>query len=82
MVANQGKKRKSEILFLTSVEISSNISTCQNFLLPLGYSLDTIFCFWQIDYPTDICLMEYFYCVDSNQIMFVVLFSYYMRLLR
>lgn len=26
--------------------------------------------------------MKYFYCVDSNQIMSVVLFSYHMRLLR
>lgn len=36
----------------------------------MGYPLDTSFCFWQIAYPIDVCLMEYFYCVDSNQIMF------------
>lgn len=67
---------------MTFIEIISNISICRNFLLPLGYPLNTVFCFLNINYLTGICLMEYFYCVDSNQIMPAVLFLYYMRLVR
>lgn len=70
LVANQSKKENQK-LFLTFVEKIFNFSTCQNFLLPIGYSLDTVLCFWHIDYPMDICLMEYFYCwFKSNCLLF------------
>lgn len=60
----------------------SNLSTVQGFLFPLGYSLDSIFCFWQIDLPITYLINGRFLCVESNQITFVVLFLYFMRLLK
>lgn len=38
LVANQGKKENQKSYFWTLVEIISNNPTCQNFLLPIGYS--------------------------------------------